>query len=199
MEKNKIISILIAIFIIILIIGGILIHQKEKENELNYFEIYDTSEAQDTTETVKTIKIHISGEVNYKGILELKEGSRINDAIKQAGGITEKADIDKINLAYELSDGQKLYIPNINEKEKKEYITEDSGIEIEEEKEEKININKATQTELETLPGIGPSLALKIIRYREENGKFNNIEELKNVKGVGENKYEEIKELIKVK
>lgn len=199
MEKNKIISILIAIFIIITIIGGIIIHPKDKENELNYFDVYDTSKVQDTTETIKTIKIHISGEVNYKGILELKEGSRIDDAIKQAGGITENADIDKINLAYELSDGQKLYIPNINEQEKKEYITEDSGIEMEEEKEEKININKATQTELETLPGIGPSLALKIIRYREENGKFNNIEELKNVKGVGENKYEEIKELIKVK
>lgn len=61
-----------------------------------------------------------------------------------------------------------------------------------------VNINTATQTELETLPGIGPSLALKIINYRKENGKFENIEELKNVSGIGDNKYDEIKEYIYV-
>ena len=90
------------------------------------------------------------------------------------------------------------FIPKINEEENFEYVTENSGVENGE-KDDKININKATQTELETLPGVGPSLALKIINYRKENGKFNNIEELKNVSGVGENKYEQLKELIKVK
>ena len=61
-----------------------------------------------------------------------------------------------------------------------------------------VNINTATQTELETLPGIGPSLALKIIRYREENGKFNNIEDLKNVSGIGDNRFNDIKDYITV-
>lgn len=196
-NKKRIIAITIAILICI-IIGGILIYKQENYTEFENIEILDTTPGEIIAKE-KNIKIHISGETNYNGILELPEGSRIDDAIKQAGGITQNADINKINLAYELSDGQKLYIPSIDEEEIKEYITENSGIGLDEEKDEKININKATQTQLETLPGVGPSVALKIIKYREENGKFTNIEELKNVSGVGENKYQELKELIKVK
>ena len=198
-NKKRIIAIGIVV-IICLIIGIILALNTEEYTEITTAEVFDTTEEETIIETLNTIKIHISGEVNYNGILELEEGSRIDDAIKQAGGTTQNADINKINLAYELSDGQKIYIPNINEEENKEYIMQNSGLEGEEEKtQEKININKATQTELETLPGVGPSLALKIIKYRKENGKFKSIEELENVSGVGENKYEELKELIKVK
>lgn len=204
-NKKRIIAITIAIFICT-IIGIILIYNQEDDyTEFENIEIIDTTPGE-TTQIQKNIKIHISGEANYNGILELPEGSRIDDAIKKAGGLTQKADINKINLAYELSDGQKLNIPpktvsedtsdcpQIITNENEEGIIEDI-----EEKDEKININKATQTELETLPGVGPSLALKIIKYRKENGKFNSIEELKNVSGVGENKYEELKELIKIK
>lgn len=195
-NKKKIISISIAI-LVCMIIGVILLFNKEEYTQIETDNVFDTA-TEEYIDVEKSIKIHISGEVNYNGILELREGSRIDDAIKQAGGITQNADIKKINLAYELSDGQKIYIPSFEDEENKEYITENSGLENEE-KDEKININKATQTELETLPGIGPSLALKIIKYREENGKFTNVEELKNVSGVGENKYEELKELIKIK
>lgn len=196
-NKKRIIAIIIAIFICT-IIGLILIYKLEDNyTEYENIEILDTT-SEEIAPMQKNIKIHISGQTNYNGILELTEGSRIDDAIKKAGGLTQNADINKINLAYELSDGQKLYIPRKDEEENKEYVTEKSGLENEE-KDEKININKATQTELETLPGVGPSLAMKIIKYRKENGKFTNIEELKNVSGVGENKYEQIKELIKIK
>lgn len=203
-NKKRIIAISMAIFIC-LIIGIILIYNQEDYAEFENIEILDTT-PEETISIQKNIKIHISGEINYNGILELPEGSRIDDAIKKAGGLTSNAYINKINLAYELSDGQKLNIPSktveadasicppIITNENEEGIIEDI-----EEKDQKININKATQTELETLPGVGPSLALKIIKYRKENGKFKNIEELKNVSGVGENKYEEIKELIKIK
>lgn len=204
-NKKRIIAISIAIFICI-IIGIILMHnQEDNYTEFENIEILDTTPGE-ITQKEKNIKIHISGETNYNGILELPEGSRIDDAIKKAGGVTQNADINKINLAYELSDGQKLNIPSkivgadasvcprIITNENEEGIIEDID-----KKDEKININKATQTQLETLPGVGPSLALKIIKYREQNGKFNNIEELKNVSGVGENKYEELKELIKIK
>ena len=130
------------------------------------------------------------------------------DAVNSAGGFTDEADTEKVNLAYELTDGVKVYIPSKNvDKESnittQEYITTESGDnEIVEETEMKpkdnilVNINEATQTELETLPGIGPSIALKIISYRKENGKFSTIEDIKNISGIGENKFESIKDLI---
>ena len=97
-------------------------------------------------------------------------------------------------MAYELEDGEKIYIPNINETENEILDTEK-----EEHKETEININKANIKELQELSGVGESTAESIIKYREENGKFNTIEEIMNVPGIGENKFENIKEKIKVK
>lgn len=158
------------------------------------------------TENTEMIMVHITGEVNNWGVIELEQGSRIIDAVNKAGGFTEEADTNKVNLAYELSDGVKIYIPSKTEENvtfETEYITENSGdnviteeSEMKETKSSLVNINSATQTELETLPGIGPSIALKIISYREENGKFLSIEDIKNVHGIGDNKFENIKELI---
>ena len=173
------------------------------------------------------IIVHISGAVNKEGIIELEENSRISNAIEKAGGLKEDAYIKDINLAYKLEDGMKIYIPTNKEieeknkqenreknsiKENEEYIKKDSGIEsIKKESETendkntfsssiatKININKATQTELETLPGIGPSMALKIIEYRKEKGSFSEIEEIKEVNGIGEVKFNKIRDLISI-
>lgn len=120
-------------------------------------------------------------------------GSRISDAIEKAGGLTASADVSKINLAYILEDGEKLYIPSINDKEDVEYLlSEKSGS-------SKININTAKLEELQNIPGVGPSIAQAIIDYREENGKFMNIEDIKSVSGVGESKYKKMEEYIKVK
>lgn len=150
--------------------------------------------------------IHIVGEVINQGIVILNEGDRIIDAIEQAGGITENADISKINLAFELSDGQKVYVPNKNDIQNVEYVTNESGENIILEngkgsvrEEKKININTATQTQLELLTGIGPSTAAKIIQYREKNGKFRSIEDIKNISGIGESKFDLIKNSITIK
>lgn len=148
------------------------------------------------------IIVHITGEVANEGIIKIKKDSRLVDVIEKAGGTTEEADLSKVNLAYQVKDGQKIYIPNINDKEIQEYITEEPGdsIIIEgKESKSKVNINTATQTELETLSGIGPSTALKIINYRKENGEFKQIEDIKNIPGIGEAKFENIKEEICVK
>ena len=148
------------------------------------------------------IIVHIIGEVSNEGIIKIKKDSRLVDVIEKAGGTTEEADLSKVNLAYQVKDGQKIYIPNINDKEIQEYITEEPGdsIIIEgKENKSKVNINTATQTELETLSGIGPSTALKIINYRKENGEFEQIEDIKNIPGIGEAKFENIKEEICVK
>lgn len=177
-----------------------ILNKEQKLDEENSEEIKDKSE--------EKIIVHITGEVKYWGVLELEKGSRIMDAVNNAGGFTEEADTEKVNLAYELTDGVKVYIPSKNvDKESnittQKYITMESGDnEIVEETEMKktdnalVNINEATQTELETLPGIGPSIALKIISYRKENGKFLTIEDIKNISGIGENKFEVIKDLI---
>lgn len=153
--------------------------------------------------------IHITGSVKNPGIVKLKEGSRIEDAIESAGGLTENADITKVNLAYVVEDGTKIKIPSASEEDigDEDIIDSKSGdnIIIEENavpsnnSTQTININKATEKEFETLPGIGPSLASKIIEYRNQNGKFESIEDIKNVNGIGDNKYEKIKDLITVK
>ena len=163
----------------------------------------------------KKIIIHISGEVISPGVISLEEGARIVDAINMADGVTEEADLSKVNLAYVLEDAQKIYIPNINEKEEKEIIenmdssvvisgsgtfseSDSSGNKLKDEN-VKVNINTANVKELQKLSGIGESIALKIVTYRKENGKFNSIEELKNVSGIGENKFNKIKNNIFVK
>lgn len=157
------------------------------------------------TEDKEEIAVHITGEVKKQGIIYLEKGSRVADAIKKAGGETKNADLSQINLAYILQDGQKIYVPNKNE-EISQYITEKSGNNDTEEnttsnsnkEDKKVNINTANQSELDQLPGIGPSIAQKIIEYREENGNFKNIQELQNVKGIGNAKYEEIKDNVTV-
>ncbi len=155
------------------------------------------------------IVIYIAGAVKNEGIYELDENSRIADSIEKAGGLTEDANIKDINLAYVLEDGMKIYIPknsDNNEVEDNIYVSKESGSATTKTTEStnnktqntKVNINTATQTELETLPGIGPSIAIKIINYRKENGKFINIEDIKKVSGIGDSKYAKIKDLIKI-
>lgn len=160
------------------------------------------------------IIVHITGAINNPGIVKLKTGSRIADAINNAGGFTTDADISSINLAYKLDDGQKIYVPYINENNNdisteentvssdagENIILEDNSYSSNNSKNiDLININSATQTELETIPGIGPSTALKIITYRIENGKFSSIEDIKNVSGIGDSKFENIKNYITIK
>lgn len=157
------------------------------------------------------IVIHITGAVHKTGILVLTEGARIADAIDAANGATEQADLDEVNLAYILEDGQKIYIPSKNDKNKenstdKKYITKESGNNVIVDSKNtskgeniKVNINTATQSELETLSGIGPSIASKIIEYREKNGKFEKVEELQNVSGIGDAKYNSVKDQVIVK
>lgn len=185
---------------------------EEQELESSNVESQNTS-----SENSNTIIVHVSGAVKQAGIVELNENSRIADAIEKAGGLKEEACIDEINLAYMLEDGMKVHIPTIEEQKKNNdeqgiatnnnlYISSFSGTNLDSEKNEnsnqkqetKVNINTATQTELENLPGIGPSTALKIINYRNENGKFKSIEDIKEVSGIGESKFNNIKDLISV-
>ena len=211
MLKNIKSKIVIVIAVLIIMIG--IIYQIKKSNEelkeISYQNVIaqnvqETAEIieEDTTEK-EYIKIHITGQIKNSGIIELEVGSRISDAIEKAGGITEFANLDEVNLAYCLEDGQKLYIPSIEEKDV-EYITENNGENIIQDTKvssasKVININKADKEDLEKIPGVGPSMAEKIVNYREENGYFNSIEDLKNISGIGEKKFESMREYISVK
>ena len=183
---------------------NILITNEENSN------IQDNSLDEKKDDTSNKIVIYITGAIKNEGVYEIKENSRIADCIEEAGGLTEEANINNINLAYVLQDGMKVYIPkkgeNVNEvnDDTDVYVSREESVSkslentVSSKKNSKININTATQAELETLPGIGESTALKIINYRNENGKFSSIEDIKNVSGIGESKYSRIKDLIKV-
>lgn len=154
----------------------------------------------------KTIMVDISGEIITPGVVKLPEGSRIIDAITAAGGKTEDADLSKVNLAYILDDGVKLYIPRYNEKLEKEIVQTEPGVGIIQEginttskKDSKVNINTANKEKLATLPGIGEGTAEKIIEYRSKTGKFKVIDEIKKIPGIGESKFKSLKDKITIK
>lgn len=191
----------------------------ENETDINILGISEENETkgQEKVDITTKIMVYITGEVKNPGIYELEENSRIKDVIERAGGLKETADITDINLATILQDEDKITIPTkdktTQENQNTEKIQSNNQSKTAEKSQNtiststnatgknqnvKININTATQTELETLPGIGPSIANKIVSYRRENGKFKNIEEIKKVSGIGESKYNKIKELIKV-
>ena len=206
-QINK--KVIIVIIIVTIII--ILFYEKSIKNkdfiEINTdLNIMQTEENIIEDESKRKIIIYITGEIQKEGVYELKENSRISDAIEMAGGLKEDADIEDINLAQVLEDENKIYIPNKNiKKDNKNNMSKNTTETTKKEntmtqniQNTKININTATQTELETLPGIGPSIALKIVNYRKEKGKFKNIQDIKNVNGIGDSKFNKIKDLIKI-
>lgn len=215
-DNKKKILIIGAICIIVIIASVIYLFIQNEEDEYFDFEELESNvenvvqnEINEVIEEKVKIVVHISGQVINPGVISLDEGARIIDAINEAKGLTSEADISKVNLAYVLEDAQKIYIPSINDKEEKMYILEGSGDteivtssgSVQNKKEEKlmVNINTANESELQQLPGIGGSIATRIVSYRKENGKFNSIEDIKNVSGIGESKFNKIKDNICVK
>lgn len=208
LKQKKLLAIILIILIVIAYYYLFMKNQTEEIENQN-LEIENTSKENNSTdgtqkENKEKIIVHVSGAVNSEGIVELEAGSRIANAIEKAGGIKESADMSEINLAYLLEDGMKIYIPTKEETEankknvstqNENYVTSSSGGENSKKyinniqsssststsSSKKVNINTATQEELDTLPGIGPSIAGKIIEYREQNGKFSNIEDIKEV------------------
>lgn len=205
--KQRKIIIIIGILAIIFVGWKLYNSSNDTNIENDDFIVNDTKEERkNESEEEEIMAVHITGEVKNPGVVKIKEGSRIEDIIKAAGGLTENADITNVNLAYVVEDGMKIRIPSDNEGNGSEdYITEDSGkgIIMSEEGSDSsssiVNINTANETELEQLPGIGPSISRKIVEYRNKNGKYKSIEDIKNVTGIGDSKYEKIKDFIKVK
>lgn len=138
------------------------------------------------------VVVHIAGEVVKPGVYRLSNGERVIDAVKKAGGPTKDSDLDKLNLAAPLEDGQKILVPAslpLNGQGSPVAATEISPL---------VNLNTADEQELDKLPGIGPALAQRILSYRQEQGSFTAVEDLRKVSGIGEKKFLQIKDLVTV-
>ena len=159
------------------------------------------------------IFVHIDGYVNNPGVYQIKENERTNVLIEKAGGLKNGYSIKNINLAAKLSDGDKVYIPSIEEEKtlgnqnnnisvntvgKHTNNGNNSNNNVNITKNNKININTANVSELKQITGIGESTANKIIDYRQNVGKFKKIEDIKEVKGIGDSKFESLKNKITI-
>lgn len=184
LHKIKIIDGVLALGLILLLIGlGSSLKESKSETKVEVIRGV-------TTEKSSEIVVDIEGEVIKPGIYRLSQGSRISDVLVLAGGLAAKANRDwvekNINRAQMINDGDKIYIPKVGEEDSEKSETG------------KISINKAEVAELETLPGVGPAIAKRIIDYRVANLGFKNVEEIKLVKGVGEKMWQEIKGKIRL-
>ncbi len=144
------------------------------------------------------IVVHVEGAVVFPGVHDLAEGSRVHDAIDAANGLTADADRSRLNLAAPLADGQRVWVPAVGEPEPSVVGPSDPGGSPGGSSTSRVNLNTADSAALETLPGIGPSIAAAIIRHREQHGAFSRVEGLLEVPGIGEAKLEQLASLVSV-
>ena len=145
-----------------------------------------SEEPVDSPESNLSIFVHVVGEVENPGMYQLSLGARLVDAVFAAGGLTKKADHASVNLAREISDGEQIFV-----------MTEGQGGESATSNQSAlVSLNRSLEAELETLPGIGPALAARIIAWREANGGFKKVDDLQKVSGIGEKLLAGLKEQV---
>lgn len=184
--RRKKISILVAILIMLFCFGC----TSDETYQISLDEV-QSEEAEQTEEGKATqedsIFVYVCGAVQQEGVYELPAGSRVYQAIEKAGGFLENAAITQINQAEVLEDEAQIYVPTVDEL-----------AEIQAEEDGKVNLNTASKEELMTLPGVGEAKANSIIQYREEQGKFQTIEDVMQISGIKEGLFEKIKDYITV-
>ena len=141
------------------------------------------------------ITVDVKGAVKSPGIYDLPVGSRVNDAVQKAGGLTDQADSKSLNLAQKVSDEALVYVPTKGEEASQQ---SGSGATSSTSKEKKVNLNKASLEELKQVKGLGAKRAQDIIDHREANGKFKSVDELKKVSGIGAKTIEKLKDYVTV-
>ena len=156
----------------------------------NEREVTEIEEIENVEEQVNHYIVDVKGQVKFPGVYEVEEHLRVHDVIQLAGGFLEMANETAINLAQKISDEMVIYVPHLDE----EINNTSTDAWSPSQKKKKVSLNQATTGELETLPGIGPSKAAAIIKYREEVGAFKSIDELTNVSGIGEKTLEKLRD-----
>lgn len=186
--------------------------QKNKNEDEENKQLEDQSEKKDDiqAESVDTneICVYVCGNVKRPGVYYLLMGNRISDAVDMAGGLTKKAAKEYINLAKELTDGERIYIPSKDELEDSNIAQNAQLDKLEnrqsfdrqesEGEQPKVNINQAGPSDLLSLPGIGEAKANAIIKYREEQGLFRQVEDIKQIEGIKDGVFNKIKDLIEI-
>lgn len=167
-----------------------------------------SSQIRITSTTSLSILVHVAGEVLHPGVVLLADGSRVIDALDAAGGPTPRADLDAVNLAAGLVDAAQVYIPKRGETGKRAVSRPQPGVNLPPKlgnrsnsnpsDSEPIDVNTATEQQLDSLPGVGPSTARAIVAYRLQHGPFTRVEDLLNVRGIGPAKLEALLGLVRV-
>ncbi len=182
------------ILLILVGVGGLFSKKEESVEETTVVEttmLAEKTEVSTTKETV--IFVDIKGEVKKPGVYQMKVGDRVKDALDAAGGLTDEADSQKVNLAKRLEDQMVIVVPKVGEEPE---AIPAGATSKEVSKEGKVNINTATVEELKTLKGVGEKKAEAIIEYRKKNGSFKTKEDLMKVRGIGKKLFESFEERI---
>lgn len=187
----------IAIGLLLIVLGVFLFRNDNQQAELIFPNEMEENKIETDEErevnVVVDLVIDVKGAVQEPGVYTMNEGDRVIDVIEKAGGFQSEADENLINLAELLKDEMVIYVPK-----KGEDVTalQSVATHVAGENEDKVRINSASPEEIQTLQGIGPAKATSIIKHREENGKFNSVEDLLEVSGIGEKTLENIKDHI---
>lgn len=159
----------------------------------------DPSSDSKKANAVSEVYVDVDGAVVTPGVYRLREGARVAQAIDAAGGLTPEADVAGLNRASKVVDGQKIYVPHVGEQQTVDVVAgsgpgeASAGASV---ASDLVNINTANASELQTLSGVGPSMAQSIIDERTQNGPFTSIDDLMRVSGIGEKKFAKIKDCI---
>lgn len=186
-------NLITAVLIALILVGGFVFYLKRPQPLP--ITVQDNSSTA-TAALDSTIKVYVSGAVLSPGVYTLKSGDRVEDAIEAAGGPSSAADLGRVNLAKRIADEQQVSVPAIGSAALPASTALPGAAGASEETSGPIDINAASAQELESLPGIGPVYAQQIIRYRDENGPFKTIEDIKKVEGIGDSRFQQIKDLI---
>ena len=186
-------SMLILLLLGMVAAGGLMYGYSERDSAVKL----SSGESLSAEVPAHEITVYVTGAVNHPGVVTLKEGARIGDAVNSCGGVLPTGDAERINMAQVLKDGQKIQVPEKAQAAKAATADKSKSAKAGSPGEGAlVNINTADLQALDALPGIGPSTAQKIIDYRETEGAFQDIADLKKIKGIGESKFAKLKDKI---
>ena len=213
LEKIKQYKLALVIALIGVVIAGFMMLQREQKQENNIQQLMEQTSYSSSSKTEKSkqrsendqgdknegmVTVDVKGAVKKPGVYQLKSSSRVQDALVKAGGMTDEADLKSINQAQKLVDEAVVYVAKVGENVVDVTTNTNASTATSQAKSGLVNLNTATEADFQTISGIGQKRAQDIIAYREANGKFKSVDDLKNVTGIGAKTLEKLKEYVTV-